>query len=182
MHIDELDSWLLKCSVHDRKAQKEIYNSFYGYIFNLVKRYCGTVDETKECCNDVFFKVFTKIDTYKAGSLFIPWLTKIAIRTAIDRYRSQQSHSQIFTLDEPPENPTRTDLQILDKLDVEEKIKMVQQLTPAYRTVFNLYVFEQYTHEEIADELKISVGTSKSNLSKARQQLLSLLHQFSTIE
>ena len=182
MYNEDIESWLQKCRVQDRKAQKFVYDSFYGYVFNLVKRYCHSSDEAKECCNDVFFKVFTKIETYKSGSHFKSWLSQIAVRTAIDRYRSQQSYTEVIAKQDLPEKPSRADLQILDKMEVDEKIKMIQRLTPGYRTVFNLYVFEQYTHEEIAEALNISVGTSKSNLSKARQQLTAMLNQYSIID
>jgi RNA polymerase sigma-70 factor (ECF subfamily) len=104
------------------------------------------------------------------------------VRTAIDRYRTEIKKTQLITSQEIPEQSMRMDFQILDKIEIEEKIKLIQKLSPAYRTVFNLYVFEQYTHEEIAALLNISEGTSKSNLAKARQQLKQLFTQFSFID
>ncbi len=179
---EETEYLLERCKNQDRKAQKLIYESLYGFVFSIARRYCKSTEESKECTNDIFFKIFDKIDSYLPGTHFKAWASKIAVRTAIDRYRTEIKKTQLITSQEIPEQSMRMDFQILDKIEIEEKIKLIQKLSPAYRTVFNLYVFEQYTHEEIAALLNISEGTSKSNLAKARQQLKQLFTQFSFID
>lgn len=182
MTKEETEALLRRCKHQDRNAQKQVYENFYGFVYSIVRRYCPSTEETKECTNDVFFKIFDKIDYYKAGTQFKSWIGKIAVRTAIDRYRAEITTNQSKSDLEIPEQAVRFDYQILDKIDLEEKVRVIQKLSPAYRTVFNLYVFEQYTHEEIAGLLNISEGTSKSNLAKARQQLKQLFAQYSIIE
>jgi len=182
MTKEELEVLLQRCKNQDRKAQKHVYEYFYGFVYSIVRRYCHSKEETKECTNDVFFKIFDKINYYKAGTQCKSWISKIAVRTAIDRYRAEITTNQARSDQEIPEQPERFDYQILGKMDIEEKVRVIQMLSPAYRTVFNLYVFEQYTHEEIAGLLNISEGTSKSNLAKARQQLKQLFAQYSIIE
>ncbi len=182
MTQEEQDQCIRKCRQQDRKAQKLLYETYYGFVYTIAARYSSSKEETKELTNDIFFRVFEKIEYFKEGTQFKSWLSTVAIRLAIDKYRTQINQIKFDSQEVALTFGIRDDLQIIDKLDVEEKIKLVQKLSPAYRTVFNLYIFEQYTHEEIADLLKISTGTSKSNLSKARIQLKNLIAQYHFIQ
>jgi RNA polymerase sigma-70 factor (ECF subfamily) len=138
----------------------------------------GSFEESREVTNDVFFKIFTKINLYQPGTNFKGWITQIAKRVAIDKYRGDLNKINIGEHDEIPDTSERFDIQWLNKIDVEEKILLIQKLSPAYRIVFNLFVLEQFSHEEIANLLQISTGTSKSNLAKARLQLKSLMIKY----
>jgi len=124
-------------------------------------------------------KVFTKIDQYKPESSFKGWLRKIMINASIDHYRKEAKYQK----QDPVETArnTFTEPQAVTNLSHEELIGLVQKLSPAYRTVFNLYVIDGYTHEEIAKKLRIAVGTSKSNLMKARENLRSMLEELNRI-
>lgn len=153
-------------------SQRKVYEHFYPVVFGVCLRYAGSKEEAKELTNDAFFKAFTRLEQYKQGSNFGGWLYTIARRTALDRYRV--AIQQPLIADEtalPQHGDIHPEGQVLDRLDAEEKLRLVQHLPPAYRMVFNLYVVEAYTHEEIAEALDISVGASKSNLSKARAKL-----------
>jgi len=177
--IDEkLEKVLNSCRVDNRAAQKEIYEFYYGFVFSIVRRFVGSFEESKEVTNDVFFKIFTKINFYQQGTNFKGWITQLAKRVAIDKYRADLNKIKTSEKDEIPDTSERFDTQWLNKMDIEEKILLIQKLSPAYRLVFNLYVIEQFSHEEIAQLLNISTGTSKSNLAKARMQLKALMIKY----
>ena len=177
--IDEkLEKVLNSCRVENRAAQKEIYEFYYSFVFSIVRRYVGSFEESKEVTNDVFFKIFTKLNLYQKGTNFKGWITQLAKRVAIDKYRADLNKIKTREKDEIPDTSERFDIQWLNKMDIEEKILLIQKLSPAYRLVFNLYVIEQFSHDEIAQLLNISTGTSKSNLAKARIQLKALMIKY----
>lgn len=175
MSLEKIEEAILNCRNQDRSSQKIVYEHFYGLVLSITKKYCGSIEQAKEVANDVFYRVFTKIDQYKPNTNFAGWISKIAFRVTIDYLRSECNTLQLTSEEHLPDIVYRSDIEIINKLDIEDKIKAIQKLTPAYRLVFNLYVIEQYTHEEISKELGISVGASKSNLSKARKQLSQIL-------
>lgn len=173
--ITELEALLDGCRNGHRTSQELLYRQFYGYGMSVCLRYTRTRDEATEVLNDGFMKVFTKTEKYDPNKSFKGWLRRIMINTALDQYRQQSKH--YFHEDvEAAENATDNGT-VLNRLAYEELIVLVQQLTPAYRMVFNLYVIDGYTHEEIAGQLNISIGTSKSNLVRAREQLRNMLKQ-----
>lgn len=136
-------------------------------------RYARDRDEADEILNEGFFKVLTNMGRYDNTKPFLPWLGRIMTNTAIDHYRSQLRHpgkNDISEMDIHGENPV-----IESKLNYDDLLKLVQALPPGYRTVFNLYAIDGFTHDEIAAQLGISPGTSKSNLFKARQKLVAML-------
>ncbi len=132
-------------------------------------RYSRDAEEAKEVLNDGFLKVFTKLELYERHKPFKLWLRRIMINTALDNYRHNLKHYHLTDIDkvDPPADP----FDVLQQFNYEDLIGLIQQLTPGYRAVFNLYVVDGYTHEEIAGILGINVGTSKSNLAKARANL-----------
>ncbi|MBC7921853.1 MAG: RNA polymerase sigma factor [Ferruginibacter sp.] len=174
----ELDKQLLEllriCAQADRTGQEVLYRRFYGYAMSVCLRYSRSRDEALEILNDGFLKVFTRIDKYDPARSFKGWLRKILINTALDHYRKHRRQYQTEQHSVGESGATQfVDAagNVLNRLAYEDLLALVQQLSPAYRTVFNLYVMDGYSHEEIAEALEISVGTSKSNLSKARANL-----------
>jgi RNA polymerase sigma-70 factor (ECF subfamily) len=147
---------------------------FYNYAMTVARRYAGTFENAEEVVNDSFFKVFTKIGLYSEDQPFNLWLRRIVINTAIDRFRSNIHQIQVTELQ--PWHDAELDAGVESKMDYEHLIGTLDHLSPAYRAVFNLYAVDGFSHEEIANMLEISVGTSKSNLSRARQHLKSLLN------
>lgn len=123
--------------------------------------------------NDGFMKVFTNIHKYDSNRTFNAWISTIMINISIDYYRNRIRKIQMEELNEKHELEESEN--ILSHLNYTDLIKLVQQLSLAYRTVFNLFVIDGYTHEEIASMLSISVGASKSNLFKARENLRKML-------
>ena len=126
-----------------------------------------------EILNDGFVKIFSKLDRYSTGLSFKGWLRKVMINSAIDYYRRNEKH--YHSLDISYIQAESGADSIIDKLSEQEIIAAIQRLPASYRMVFNLYVIEGYKHEEISNQLNISVGTSKSNLSIARNKLRKIL-------
>lgn len=169
----KLASWIDGCRRMDESSQLELYRHFYSYGMGIGLRYTRSRESAMEMVNDGFFKVFTKIDQYKSDAPFLPWLRKIMIHAAIDHYRKYQKDRPEEIWGEPEGNPSYNEA--LDQLEFEDLLTFMQQLPAAYRMVFNLFVVEGLSHAEIAAQLGISVGASKSNLSKARRKIRQMM-------
>ena len=146
-----------------------LYESLASKMFVVCLRYARNREEAEEVLQEGFMKVFDHIHQYKFTGSFEGWVRKIMVNCALSKYRSKTYLHAVASIDAGNSNVEYADNEdILSKIGVKELIKMVQQLPPAYRMVFNLYVFEGMKHREIASQLNISEGTSKSNLSDAR--------------
>lgn len=148
---------------------------FYAYGMSITLRYSDSREQAASILNDAFMKVFTNIKKYDTERPFKPWLRRIVVNTAINHYHRHKKDMKMTELEEVPDKQISREEEILSGITYDEIISMVQQLSPVYRTVFNLYVIEGYKHREIAEMLDISVGTSKSNLAKAKRNLQSIL-------
>ena len=149
---------------------------FYAYGMSITMRYADSRDRAVLILNDAFMKVFENIRKYDRHRPFKPWLRQIIVNTAINHFNSNKKYQDWEGLEESSANMGREET-IISGLTYDEIIEMVQQLSPAYRTVFNLYVIDGFKHKEIAELLGISVGTSKSNLHKAKQNLRAMLEK-----
>jgi RNA polymerase sigma-70 factor (ECF subfamily) len=173
MGEEELQQLIRGCIKQDRKCQKMLYKVFYGFSMGICLRYAGNRDEAAEVMNQGFFKVFTHIESYDISRPFKAWLGKIMMNASIDFYRANLKMAYTEDLDSAEH---LSDGDLVDKnLNYEDLLKMVQKLPQAYRTVFNLFAIEGYSHEEIGVMLNINPGTSKSNLHKARQKLKQMI-------
>jgi RNA polymerase sigma factor (sigma-70 family) len=175
------------CGRNSRESQKVIYGSFYGYAMAICDRYTNNQEDAVEILNDGFLKIFREIHHYKPAyadvvSSFKGWLRKIMVYTAIDHFRKYHKHDVLTQLDNVVYQVSAGGEDAMEKISYEEIIRSVQLLSPGYRTVFNLFVIEGWSHEEIANHLGISTGTSKSNLSKARRQLQKILFKQNEIQ
>lgn len=157
------------CQQGDRSAQKAIYQYFYAYGMNICLHYSKNREEAQEILNDGFLKAFKKINSYKFKGSFRAWLRRILIHSAIDYFRKH--HREETQLEIVHMRELSVGNEGSHQLELDDILKLVQQLPPSYRIVFNLYVVEGYNHREIGQKLGISTGTSKSNLSKARAKL-----------
>lgn len=166
---------LLQKSVRgDRKSQEKLYRQFYGFAMGVCVRYTQSRDEALEIVNDSFLKVFTKGDQYDSKYPFKAWFRRIIVNTALDFYRSQQKHYFHENIEEAYEISSN-DSSPLSQLNHEEILMLIQRLPHGYKMVFNLFVIDGFSHEEIGNQLGISVGTSKSNLSRAREALRKMI-------
>jgi RNA polymerase sigma factor (sigma-70 family) len=180
LSAEEMTHHVEGCAQNSRKSQKVIYQSFYEYAMTICQRYTNNYEDAVEILNDGFLKIFKEIQHYKpaytdvVGS-FVGWLRKIMTYTAIDHYRRNRKHQIVTYLDNTSSYLPSVNEDAVEKLTHKEIIKAVQNLSPAYQTAFNLFVIGGLTHEEIAKKMGISIGTSKSNLSKAKKQLRKIL-------
>ncbi|MBC8154076.1 MAG: RNA polymerase sigma factor [Bacteroidetes bacterium] len=167
---------LAGCLGNQRQSQELLYKQFYGYAMSICLRYTRTREEALDVLNDGFLKVFTKLDQYNPELPFKAWVRRIMINTALDHYR-QAVHHQHADLGQATEHVPASSADAYSQLAYEELLGLIGHLSPAYRLVFNLYVIDGYSHEEIATQLTISVGTSKSNLARARENLRAMLQK-----
>jgi RNA polymerase sigma-70 factor (ECF subfamily) len=167
--VDLFKDIISGCLKGDRKCQEQLYKMFSGRMFGLCLQYADNYDDACDILQDGFIKVFRKLDQYSGKGSFEGWIRRIMINTALERYRSQMHLYPLSEWDEKENSPAFED--VLERLSAEELVKMVQELPPRYRMVFNMYAIEGFTHKEIAEALGIEVGTSKSNLSRARDIL-----------
>ena len=166
---EELYKLLKACRKGERRSQDELYSNFYSYAISVCLRYSKTREEAVEILNDGFVKVFSRMDQYTRGFSFKSWLRRIMVNSAIDYYRRNEKHYHNVDISYArDEGISET---ALDSMSAEEILDSVRNLPPSYRTVFNLFAIEGFRHEEIAEMLGISVGTSKSNLAVARSKL-----------
>lgn len=163
------------CRRNNRASQLRLYEHFYSYGLSITLRYSKNREEALEILNDSFLKAFQKIHQYDSDYPFKPWLRRILINSSIDYHRKYSKFEDTYELPPSAELENATYNYALDNLEFNDLITVLQQLSPAYRLVFTLYVVEGLQHQEIADKLSISVGTSKSNLAKARMKLKSIL-------
>ena len=180
LSADELSMHIRGCAQNLRESQKKIYNSFYGYAMAICDCYANNEEDAVEILNDGFLKIFKEIHHYSPAyaneiNSFKGWLRKIMVYTSIDHFRKNQKHQVVGELDTSLFYAAADGETGLDKISYDEIIRFIQNLSPAYRTVLTLFIIEGFTHEEIAEKLGISIGTSKSNLAKARKQLQKIL-------
>ncbi len=168
------------CKRESRIAQKELFSKLYGRLLSICMRYSDDRDEAEDILQNGFIKVFKSIDNYKGDGSFEGWVKRIVVNTAIDNYRRKKvrpvvTDSELTDRMSDQLEDELEDESVYEKIPISVVMEAVQKLSPAYKTVFNLYVLEGYNHNEISETLGISVGTSKSNLSKARFNLKKIL-------
>lgn len=175
--LPPLADLLAGCRRNQRQSQELLYRQFYSYAMSICLRYTRNRDEALDVLNDGFLKVFTKLDQYNPDLPFKAWLRRILINTALDHYRQAvHQHNQMDIGRMTDQLPSR-ETDAYSQLAYEELLTLISQLSPTYRLVFNLYVIDGYSHEEIAAQLTISTGTSKSNLARARENLRAMLQK-----
>lgn len=167
--VTPLSELIQGCINGERHSQTRLYETLAPRMFVVCLRYGRNREEAEEVLQEGFMRVFDHIKQYKFTGSFEGWVRKIMVNCALSKYRSKTQLHAVASIDTSNPNVEYADREdVLSKISVKELIVMVQQLPPAYRMVFNLYVFEGMKHREIADLLNISEGTSKSNLSDAR--------------
>ncbi len=137
---------------------------------SICLRYTANEEDAIEVLNDGFLKAYRSLEKFDSKQSFSAWFRRILINTAINHYhktKKHYNHAPIETQADVASNTTS----IISQLSYQEIFSLIQYLPPMYRTVFNLFVIDGYSHEDVAQALNISVGTSKSNLSRARAQL-----------
>lgn len=161
------------CRKGDGKAQREVYEKYAPLMYAVCRRYIGQVDAAEDVLICGFTKVFQKIDQFKAEGSFEGWIRRIMVNEALSHIRKHKSMYLEVEIEYAEKEP---DLGMLaGQLEAEDLQKLIDRLPSGYKTVFNLYAIEGFSHKEIAEQLDISENTSKSQLSRARKHLQSML-------
>ncbi len=163
---DTLEILLEGCRRGDRGSQEKLYRRFSAAMYGLCLQYASSEEDAQDILQDGFIKVFSKVEQVRDAKAFPGWIRRLMINTALERYRSQVIMQRID--EDPMLLKEQISEETLDELHAEALIKLIRELPPRYRMVFNLYAIEGYSHKEIGEMLQISDGTSKSNLSRAR--------------
>ncbi len=173
-----LNQLIENCKINDTKAQSELYKLFSSKLFSVCLKYSRNYAEAEDNLQDSFLTIFNKIEQYKNKGSFEGWLKRITVNTVLQRYRNEKVFDII-------NEDTIEDVELeIDEehVSIDYLLKIIQELPDRYRLVFNLYVLDGYSHKEIADMLKINLGTSKSNLARARQILKQTIENYNTTQ
>ncbi|GJM30306.1 MAG: DNA-directed RNA polymerase sigma-70 factor [Cyclobacteriaceae bacterium] len=171
----QLEELIPGCLKGKRRSQQLLYEQYYGFAMAICLRYCNNYEQAVEVVNDGFLKVFTKLNLYNTNKSFKGWMRRIMINSAIDHYRKEQKHFGLIDIER--HHSASQEPSAIQKMNYDDVIQQIQLLSPSYRAVFNLYAIDGYSHQEIGELLNISVGTSKSNLSRGRKQLQKALRK-----
>lgn len=152
------------CIKGNPKSQKILYDMYSPKLYGICLRYSKNEEVAQDILQDSFIKIFTKLDSYQYTGSFEGWMKRIVTNTAIEYYRKKMD---FVDTEDVISNPFLT-IDEDKSLEVEELLKLIQEMPDGYRMVFNMYAIEGYNHTEIAQKLNISEGTSKSQLSRAR--------------
>lgn len=171
--LDHEQEYLPACMRQERWAQELLYKEYYPLMLPVCQRYANNEDDALDILHEGFIKIFRHIHKYQLGTSLTAWIKRIMVNTAIDFYRKRvrrrtENLDTAYAVQSSEPNA-------LNFLAAEEIIKCLNKLSPSYRSIFNLYVMEGFSHKEIAGKLNISESTSRSNLVKARSKLKALL-------
>lgn len=162
-------SLIKACSNGDHNAFNKIYNKYSGIMYSICLRYMNSHNDAQDALQEGFIKVYNKISSYSFSGSFEGWMKRIFINTSIELIRKKKYHQDIDYLKESEIKMT-SKIEV-GSMDAKKMIDIIQKLPQGYRTVFNMYIIDGYSHKEISEVLSISESTSKSQLFKARKQL-----------
>lgn len=168
-----------KCIEGDRRAQEKLYTFYASRLHGICLRYTTTEFEAEDIFQEAFVKIFRQLANYKMEGSFDGWVRRIVVNTAIDHFKAnlkKNNHVHLELLEES----NLDQIALPYDMSEEDLVHVLNRLPEGYRMVFNLYAIEGYSHKEIATMLEITEGTSKSQLSKARKHIQSLLHLHGT--
>jgi RNA polymerase sigma-70 factor (ECF subfamily) len=161
------------CKNNDREAQYRLYNLLSGKMFAVCLRYAKHREAAEDLLQEGFVKVFMHIDKFRGEGSFEGWVRRIIVNTAVEHYRRSTKMYPMVNVEDVNREISWTDTG--DDLELEDLMNMINKLSQGYKTIFNLYVVEGYSHKEIAEMLEISEGTSKSQLARARYLLMDMV-------
>jgi RNA polymerase sigma-70 factor, ECF subfamily len=188
---EQLEVTIRGCMGGDRRCQEQVFKAFFGKMMTVCMRYTRDKDTAQDMLQEAFIKAFDKVVDFNFSGSFEGWLRRIVVNTAIDHIRRNKNlisiENDALISDEDDDtgemaDESNEDLSAYADVTPEMIMEAMQKLSPAYQAVFNLYVFENYSHKDIAEALNISVGTSKSNFAKAKMRLKGLLDKQITIK
>lgn len=165
------------CRRGEAQARKQLYEQFAPAMLSVCARYSGNRDTARDLLQDGFIKVFTKIDTFTGSGSFAGWIRRIFVTTSLEFLRQKDALRLSINLDELNNIADEIDISIVDKLSADDLMKCISELPDGYRTIFNLYAIEGYSHAEIAEMLHVKESSSRSQFGRARQLLQRKINQ-----
>lgn len=175
-HLADGHQLLIKgCLAGDRASQAKLYNNYCRTMMGVCMWYAKNREEAEEILQDGFMRVFKYLNTFTGEGSFEGWMRKTMVSAALSKYRNKSTHLRPVLEFNSDNHDIYEEPTFITQYDERELVKLIQTLSPAYRLVFNLYVFEGLKHREIAASLNISESTSKSNLADARKILQAAL-------
>lgn len=167
--MEDFKPIISECIAGNQKAQAKLYHQFAPKMFGVCLRYAKDRTEAEDNLQDGFINVFTKLSTFRSDGSLEGWIRRIMINVSLEKIRKQ--HLMYPVEDVAVYDTVNFSDDVIAKIAADDLLKIVQELPPRYRLVFNLYVIEGFSHQEIAEEMSITQGTSKSNLARAREIL-----------
>lgn len=168
--------FITACIEGDLHLQRQLYNSFSPTMFGICLRYSADYHSAEDILQEGFIKVFSRLDGFRHEGSFEGWMKRIFVNTAIEYYRKGLKFNQLSDLEVVQDFVAEDDA--FQNLLAKDLLMLIQKLPTGYRTIFNLYAIEGYSHREISELLNISVGTSKSQLARARLALQKKVRMF----
>ena len=156
------------CIEGNRRDQELLYRRYAPKLYAVCLQYSSDNDEAKDILQEGFIKIFDNLHTYKYEGVFEGWMRRIVVNTALEKFKSRNVLHKVEDIDKLMEMETEPNVEDCSELDAELLLNFIRELPPKYRMVFNLFAIEGYSHKEISKMIKISEGTSKSNLARAR--------------
>lgn len=185
---DKIILLLEGCKQNNRSSQQAVYNLLSGYAMGICLRYAKSQQEAEELLQEGFMKLFRNIEKFEIHrqadvlTSLKGWFKRILINTCIDQFRKNRHNTMTYIITPEFDLPAVNQATAVDQLSYKELVDAIRLLSPGYRQVFNLFVIEGLTHEDISEKLGITVGTSKSNLSKAREKMKKIILQLIRIK
>lgn len=175
--MPDLQEIIAGCKKMEKRAQRKLYDMYAPLFLGIAFRYSKSKEDAEDILQESFVKILTRIDQYSETGSFEGWMKKILVNTAISHYRTSQKHDFHKDFDSIAETSIE-DYEIdSSEFNREELLKSINQLPSGFKIIFNLYAIEGYKHREIAEMLDISIGTSKSQYSRARAMLQTKLEE-----
>ncbi len=169
--MDSLTELITKCQESNSNAQRELYNKYASWLYGICLQYCKNKTDAEDNLQEGFVKIFSNIKKFRFDGSFEGWMRRILVNTIIESFRKKKGLSFEESVDSYPDDIEDEPEFSYSSIDTQHLFKSIDQLPPQYKLVFNLYVQEGLSHQEISKVLNISIGTSKSNLSRARKIL-----------
>jgi RNA polymerase sigma-70 factor (ECF subfamily) len=166
----------------EAKAQKEIFERYASPMMSVCYRYVGSTETAKDLLQDGFIKLYTKIDTYSGLGSFSGWVRRIFVTTCLEYLRQKDALKFSATVDDYENRLPEDGHTVMDKISADDLLKLISTLAEGYRTVFNLYAIEGYSHAEIASILGVTEVTSRTQFLRARVILQNAVRQMENDE
>ncbi|XZF15782.1 RNA polymerase sigma factor [Chitinophagaceae bacterium MMS25-I14] len=157
------------CIAHDRRAQKKLYDTYSPFVYGVIRRYVPAAEHAAEILNDSFYRIFTRLEQYSFQGAFEAWLRRITVNQVSDHFRKKINKADHSVTVE--DYHAYVDNDILGRIGQKELLNVIHELPEMQRAVFNMYVFDDYSHKEISELLGITNNNSRWHLNDARRRL-----------